>query len=58
MYSISQSPSSNQTQLDTQQKFQEEAQLLNSLRTVPYRFDVDPEINSAADVLLRMKRQI
>jgi len=58
MYSLDQYPSSNQAQLDIQQKFQEEAQLLNSLRTMPYRFDMDPEINSAANVLLRMNHQI
>jgi len=58
MYSMGQYPSSAQAQFDTKQKFLEEAQLLNSLRTVPYSSYVDPEIDSAANVLLRMRHQI
>jgi len=58
MYSLGQYPSSAQAQFDTQQQFLQEAQLLNSLRTMPYSFNVDPEIDSAADVLLRMKHQM
>ena len=54
MYTIGQYPS----QFDTQQKIKQEAQLLNSLRTMPYNLNVDPEIDSAANILLRMKHCI
>ena len=57
MFSMGQYPSSAQVQYETQQKHLQQAQLLNSLRTVPYSSYVDPEINSAADVLLSMRHR-
>ena len=57
MYSMGEYPSSDRAQFDTQQKHLHEEQLSNSLITVPYSSYVDPEINSAADVLLSMRHR-
>ena len=58
MYSMGKYPYYDQVQYETQQKHLQQAQLLNSLRTVPYSSYVDPEIDSAANMLLRMRHQI